>query len=63
MTRNVNPNSDVIRQLYELAGGMRFICESLQDGPSDLLGLLRLVGERIESCAARLDEGPQNRRE
>ncbi|UZP68724.1 hypothetical protein N1030_07070 [Desulfovibrio mangrovi] len=63
MTRNLNNNSDVVLQLYELAGGMRFICDALQDGPSELLGLLRLVGERIEDCAARLDDAHLHVRE
>ncbi|UZP68734.1 hypothetical protein N1030_07120 [Desulfovibrio mangrovi] len=49
---------DVPRQLYEISYGLRFVCTALQDGPSDLLGILRLMHERLEDCAACLDDLP-----
>lgn len=49
---------DVTMRLYELSGGLRFLCTALQDGPSDLVGILRLMEERLEECAACLDDLP-----
>ncbi|GFM34221.1 hypothetical protein LN040_03980 [Desulfovibrio subterraneus] len=56
--KNCSNIPEVALQLYEISYGLRFVCSALQDGSSDLLGILRLMHERLEDCAASLDDLP-----